>query len=83
MILINLEDTILTDSNGKFHFHAKSKYIGFRILPMDPPKPYIDLAIVKEGYEKKVISKYFKPIYFRRDPIQIYLDEIKIIKNAP
>jgi len=81
--LNNFGDTISTDSNWNFHFPAKSKYFDFRILPMDPPRPYIDLIILKDGYEKKTISKYFKPKYFKRNPVQLKLNSIKIIKSTP
>ena len=46
-----------TDSLGKFYFRARSEYVDYRLISMDPPNPgpTIDVSIETFRYENKII----------------------------
>jgi hypothetical protein len=80
----NYGDTLYTNNNGYFNFKAEKKYIKYRIITMDPPKPFIDLRIEKSGYKpKKNEIKYIKIDYKRIKPDTFDLKTIKLINNMP
>lgn len=77
----NYGDTIKSDSIGYFNFKAQKKFIKYKIFAMDPPKPFIDLKIVKGGYLSKEISiRYKKVDYNRMKPDTIKLKIINMKK---
>jgi len=80
----NIDDTIVSESSGRFNFKAKNEFMAFKMIAMDPPLPYIYLKIEKSGYETKNVRLDYQKIQYNREkPDTIYLGIIKLINNAP
>jgi len=77
-------DTIKTDSLGYFDFKAKKEYIKFRIITMDPPKPFIELRFEKKGFLSRELKiEYIKIDYNRIKCDTFDLKQIKLKNNVP